>query len=285
MSWLSDRINPHPVLPFLPLAPEKAAVLARQPPVVVMGRGHSGTRLLAGILVHLGVEMGTDLTRHRSGDVLDRSFQQHIRKVAVRCVDPRRAGETGFMELNRFKKAAFGYYRRLDPGPRPWGWKFPETYLVGPYVRATFPTARYIHLLRDGRDLAFKAHLTDLPRHRLARAILRQQRALKDPRHLQAAKSWALQVELFDRFGRKLGADQLLEVRFEKLLAAPGEEANRICRFLGLEMTADCCRYLERVIDPVRASQYLREDPARVREVEQAIGPVLARFGYADGAG
>jgi hypothetical protein len=283
LSWLSDRINPHPVLPLTPLARRKREQLARQSPVVIMGRGHSGTRLLAGILLHLGVDLNANLARHRSGDMLDQSFKQHIRKVAEHSVDPACVGQLGFRDLNRFSKASFAYYRRLDPGGRPWGWKFPETYLIGPYVRAVFPQARYIHLLRDGRDLAFKQHLTDLPQHRLARAILRQQCALGEPHHLQAAKSWALQVELFEKFRQELDCGQLLEIRFEQLLAAPVGEAGRICRYLGLDMTEACLDYLETVIDRERTAQYLREDPHLVAEVEHAIGPVLERFGYAVG--
>jgi Sulfotransferase family len=282
MTWLTDRINPHPVLTALPLPRKQREQLARQSPVVVMGRGHSGTRLLAGILLHLGVDLNANLARHRSGDMLDQSFKQHIRTVASHSVDRGRFGQLEFRDLNRFQKAARGYYRRLDPGARPWGWKFPETYLLGPYVRATFPRARYLHLLRDGRDLAFKQHLTDLPQHRLARAILRQQRAMGEPHHLQAAKSWALQVELFDRFRRELEPGQLLEIRFERLLTAPVDEADRICRYLGLDMTEACLDYLETVIDRDKTAQYLREDPRLVAEVERAIGPVLERFGYAD---
>jgi hypothetical protein len=280
LTWLSDRINPHPVLTSLPLPRNRREQLARQSPVVIMGRGHSGTRLLAGILLHLGVDLNADLARHRSGDMLDRSFKQHIRTVASRSVDPLRFGQLGFRSLNRFQKAAWAYYRRLDPGTRPWGWKFPETYLLGPYVRATFPRARYLHLLRDGRDLAFKHHLTDMPQHRLARAILRQQRALGQPHHLQAAKSWALQVELFDRFRQELDDGQLLEIRFERLLAAPLDEAGRICRYLGLDMTEACLDYLGTAIDRGKTAQYLQEDPRLVAEVESAIGSVLERFGY-----
>jgi hypothetical protein len=35
-----------------------------------------------------------------------------------------------------------------------WGWKLCETTLILPLLAALFPTGRYIHLVRDGRDVA-----------------------------------------------------------------------------------------------------------------------------------
>src|SRR5208283_20851 len=144
--------------------------------------------------------------------------------------------------------AVAAYFRRLSPQNGCWGWKFPETYLIAPYVVKTFPKAKLLHLVRDGRDLAFKLHLPDNPRKKLGRSLLAACRATKCRHHLQAASSWAYQVDRFDAFRRELPASQVFDVRFEDLCAAPLEWAEKLCGFLGVPMTEQCRHYLVRDI-------------------------------------
>ncbi|MGH9383604.1 MAG: sulfotransferase family protein [Vicinamibacterales bacterium] len=269
----------HPVNPWIPLASAQVRELCRLQPCVVMGRGHSGTRLVAWICHHLGVQMGVDAVRP-SGDPIDRSFQHHLRIVATRSLDVRKVRQLYYRDRNRFQKAVHGYYRRLGSPAGPWGWKFPEAYVIGPYVHDTFPSARYIHLLRDGRDIAFKRHLTDVSEHRLARRILHRQDALELPHHLQAALSWALQVELFTAFQSSLPPGRVLTIRYEQMVEHPHHVATEIAQFLGVSMTEACESYIEREVSRSHAGQYRREDALRVREVEERIGPTLRELNY-----
>lgn len=269
----------HPVNPFTSVGRRTRERLGRLEPCVVMGRGHSGTRVVAWMCVHLGLEMGTD-ARVPSGDPADRSFKHHMRVVATRSLDVTSAAATRFLDRNRFQKAARGFYRRIGSPAGPWGWKFPEAYLIGPYVDETFPRARFIHLVRDGRDIAFKRHLTDVADHRLARAILRRQHALGLPHHLQAALSWALQVERFDAFRRTVAADRVLTLQYEALVECPHEAAGAIARFLGVPMTDRCRAYIDAEVSGAHAGTYRRETPDRVREVEEMVGGTLRAHGY-----
>lgn len=273
----------HPVNPLLPLGRAGVALLAALEPCVVMGRGHSGTRVVAWICHHLRINMGTDPRTAPSGDPVDRSFRHHVRVVAAHSLDVRTAADTRALDRNRFQKAVLGFYRRLGPGVQRWGWKFPEAYLIGPYVAQTFPLARYIHVLRDGRDVAFKRHLTDVSEHRLARAILRRQEAMALPHHLQAAASWALQVELFEAFRTTVPERSVLSLRYEDLVREPLAAADRICAFLGTDMTPECRAYVGSSITAEHAGQFRREDPAKVREVERHIAATLRAMGYLDG--
>jgi hypothetical protein len=50
----------HPVNPFTPVGRRDLGALRRLTPCVVMGRGHSGTRVVAWMCDHLGLNMGTD---------------------------------------------------------------------------------------------------------------------------------------------------------------------------------------------------------------------------------
>lgn len=188
--------------------------------------------------------------------------------------------ETQYLTRNRFQRAVEGFHRRTAPPGAPWGWKFPESYLAEPYVAETFPTARYLHVLRDGRDVAFKRHLTDVPEHRLARGILRRQGALALPHHLQAALSWSFQVEVFGSFRRTLSPDQLLTIRYEDLVEQPQQTADLVAELLRVEMTAACRAYLDRDVTAAHVGEFRSQDQGQIREVEQLIAPTLRSLGY-----
>jgi hypothetical protein len=275
----------HRVNPAWHLELKKIAARRQLEPCVVMGRGHSGTRVVAWICYHIGVEMGTDAARFASGDPAENSFKHHQRVVATRSLDVCSPEQLRASDLNRFQKAVYGFHRRLAVNDGLWGWKFPETYLISPYVEKTFPRARYIHLIRDGRDVAFKRHLTDVPEHRLARAILRRQDALGLAHHLQAALSWALQVELFELFRKSVPDERILELRYETLVSDPLSAAQQICRFLGVPLTSAAREYVERGISAAQVGAFRSEDSMKVREIEDRIGDTLRRHGYMEAAG
>lgn len=272
----------HPVLAFMPLPGRERDELAELDPVVIMGRGHSGTRVVAWMVHHLGVDLGVDDERTPSGDPVDRSLRHHLRIVAERSIGNGATEAPGFLETNRFQRAMAGHLRRrgVPVVPLRWGWKFPESYLTGPVIAQTFPGARFIHLVRDGRDLAFKRHLTDIADHRLARRILAREGATTAPHHLQAAKSWAFQVERFVEFAASLPDDRLLTIRYEELVIDPLGSVVRIADFLGVESTTAATRYASMEVSARDVASHRRYDAEQLRAVEEAIGPTLRRFGY-----
>jgi hypothetical protein len=255
--------------------------LAQLEPVVVMGRGHSGTRVLTWIIHHLGVTMGVAHTRE-TADVDDLVFSRKIKKIAIRNLGMTTDAEVSGYALYRFRRAARAYYQRLGR-PASWGWKFPETYLVAPIVHRAFPRARYIHLVRDGRDVAFKNHLTDDPTRKLGRVLLRKIGAWGKPHHVQAAASWAAQIDWFDAYKGTLPRDRLLEMTFEALCRDPQRETRRVCDFLGLPLTDAAQDFIDRQINIAKLSQHREFDPAKVEEVTAEVRPVLERYGYVGG--
>jgi len=257
----------------------RSATLAAMSPVVLMGRGHSGTRVLAWMCVHLGVTLGTS-GPHIEGDPDDVRFTNKIKRLAARNLDVTSPARVREPALRRFKAAVSAYYAGLGSPSGMWGWKFPETYLIAPYVAGTFPRAKYLHLVRDGRDVAFKTHLTDNPRHRVGRAVLSACNALGLPEHLRAAASWQYQVDRFDAFREQLPASDVLDLRFEDLCTAPRESAERLSAFLGAPMTDACREYAATGIDTLKIAQYRDQDPRLVDEVERRIGATLRRYRY-----
>ena len=256
-------------------------MLAQQCPVVLLGRGHSGTRLLAWACRKLGLPLGFEEDQ-ATGNANDPHFTETIKALALNNVGITRLEQIREGELSRFHRAVAGYYARLGNPQGVWGWKFPETYLITPSITKTFPHARYVHLVRDGRDLAFKSHLTDDPKRKWGNRILTLQNALMFPHHVQAAISWALQVDTFDGFRPCLAPAQVFALTFETLCGYPTTVMQQLCDFLHLPLTQPCVTSLTEQIRLSKVGQYKENDPALVSEVETRIAPTLRRYGYLD---
>jgi protein-tyrosine sulfotransferase len=98
-----------------------------------------------------------------------------------------------------------------------WGDQSPINTLYLPWVRRTFPQAKYLHLLRDGRDAI--SSMVGTGRTDLARATER----------------WVISVKYALRLQNRLGPDQFLEVRYEDLVSEPAKSLKRICTFVGID--------------------------------------------------
>lgn len=266
---------------ILPRRQHRARILRDMSPVVLMGRGHSGTRVLAWICTHLGIHLGTHTDRE-TGDSNDLVFTRQIKKIAIRNIGNHRVDQVRSRDLARFQKAVYRHYIAQGRPEPPWGWKFPETYLIAPCVHLTFPRARYLHLVRDGRDLAFKHHLTDDPRRTLGRRLLKHIGAIEDPPHLQAARSWAFQVETYAAFRDDTPGLRVHDLRFEDLIRDPIPSVESVCRFLDIPFRPEALEWIETNIRQGKIRQHRDQCPEQLRDVEAAIGRTLLRFGYGE---
>jgi hypothetical protein len=113
--------------------------------------------------------------------------------------------------------AVFSAYAEHHGKPD-WGDKTPIYVLHIPLIAHLFPTARFIHLIRDGRDVALS--YLSIP---------------WGPTNIwQAAHKWRRDVSVGRRHGQMLGSERYLEVRYENLIQDPRSELNGMCSFAGL---------------------------------------------------
>ena len=256
------------------------------PPVVVFNASHSGSRLLAQMLMQLGVFMGSNL--NESEDSLD--LFELVRYIVERhAPDFSNLFCYGDAALPYRAEAAFNAHLADRPDGQRWGWKLPETGHVLPVMTRLFPEARCIHLVRDGRDVAFSPFLA--PKAAFWRKIYfnddrigswrgraMSQRAYRAHSHEFNAARWVNSVTLGRAHGAMLG-ERYLEVRYEALVDDPAGELARLAAFLGVEPASAALG------GPVVSSQSVgkwRKRPAReVDEVRAVLEPTLAAFGYA----
>jgi hypothetical protein len=166
-----------------------------------------------------------------------------------------------------------------------WGDKTPRYIERLPWLAERFPAARFVHVVRDGRNVALS--YADVP---------------FGPKTVAgAARLWARRVRAGLDAGRALGPERYLELRYERLVAGDAgleEHARRLCSFLGVAFAPIMLRYGEVAagealpksaqLNPlvtagpvVETRSWERQMPALHVEVfESLAGDVLSELGY-----
>lgn len=99
-----------------------------------------------------------------------------------------------------------------------WADKTPIYVLSIPLLAELFPTARFIHLIRDGRDVAL--------------SYLSVPWGPSTP--WAAARKWRRDVAAGRRAGQILGPSRYMEIRYERLVRDPRDVLDETCSFAGL---------------------------------------------------
>jgi hypothetical protein len=167
-------------------------------------------------------------------------------------------------------------------GKSRYGNKTPVHVLSLPLLVELVPEARFIHIIRDGRDVALSYLDVDFGPNTLAEAALR----------------WKRNVRRGRNDGRSLGPSRYLEVRYEDLVAETERTVRSICTFVELPFEPEMLRYHERAESvwvgvnaaahrnlerpPTRGLRDWRSEMTR-REValfETLAGDLLVELGY-----
>jgi len=261
--------------------------LARQlsQPILLLARGGGGSRLLSRLCRDLGIFLGSEL--NESGDSLEMAvpiFHAILEKYRGRAswqrenVVPRLRSAAARMLLEA----------RLPP-EQVWGFKLPESLLLLPELAEAFPSARFLHLVRDPVATCLRrTHLTARLDNCIGRISLPEAYAhlglarTEILRHTPAehmAYTTSHQLDLVRQLAAQTPAGRFVELRFEDLVAAPTSCLERVRTRLGLDRVETL---LESSIDPDRARPGAMSFPPAVEaQVREILHPVRVAFGYA----
>ena len=112
-----------------------------------------------------------------------------------------------------------------DHRKRRWGHKTPQYGFYVPRLLALFPDAQFVHVIRDGRDVA-----GSLFAHRFTGSVITGADHWR--RSVAAGRQWA-----------RLGPERYHEVRFERLVRSPARTLRELCAFLGEPFAPDMLQY------------------------------------------
>ena len=171
-------------------------------------------------------------------------------------------------------------------GKTRWGDKTPLYMQYLPLLERLFPTAVFVHLIRDGRDAALS--FLDVPR-----GIMTE--GWGHPRDAAGfARLWRTEVSAARALGARVGAARYTEVRYEDLVAAPESVLTTICSTVGIAYEASMLDYVGRSESARKPHQQRLNQPpttgvrnwrtalapADVGRFEAVAGDLLAELGY-----
>ena len=159
-------------------------------PVAIGGVGGSGTRLIARLLMELGFFMGGDLNESNDNlwftllfkrpEILsapDEEFGELLRIFVARMTGGGALTGTQALLVNRLaasdrpqhpadwlklRAASLLAGGRVHAHAGRWGWKEPNTHVVVDRLQQALPEMRYIHVVRNGLDMAHSANQNQL---------------------------------------------------------------------------------------------------------------------------
>ncbi len=255
--------------PVAPPAPRRAR-RPGPPPVFVVGAERSGSTLLrlmlaghpdiavAGQFEYAVDLLGDDGTRPRLADLRDHLALDRVFAMSGLRVDPDLDHDDLLDDLLRQCRERDGarvavgvVHRHFDRLLHVW------------------PDARFVHLVRDGRDATRSAMAMGWAR---------------DGWH--GSERWRHAEAVWDRLADRVPPDRRLEIHYEDLVADATAVLGRVCGFLGVTPAPGMLDYAANtdydLPDASLAGQWrTRLAPADVALAEARIGGLLERRGYA----
>jgi hypothetical protein len=247
-------------------------------PLVIGATGGSGTRVVARLARHAGYDLGRNL--NEAEDALE--FYSFHEKWINPFVSAERAGRTlsqlgaGLMETE-FQSALERHYPANLRMDKRWGWKAPRSVYLIPFLHRQLPTFKFIHVLRDGRDMVLSPNQNQLRKH--GPAVLTWRDRLFRSTPLRALLLWERVNLRAAEFGESNLGESYLRVRFEDLCAKPVETTAHIMNFLGARVDPEPVARAE-ISPPATLQRWRNFPPALIVRLEELGGNSLRKFGY-----
>jgi hypothetical protein len=236
--------------------------------IIIVGRGHGGTRAMGKTLAESGVFLGKI-----NGVYHDHipPFQMYmaagmfglcIEQIDIDMWDFAGADDYGD-RFALYEDLVCRYLREFN-GHDCYAWKLPETVLGLPWLVRVFPDAYYIHWVRDGRDSILTEHQSDYLQNWNVPC------GAFDDRLMNAAQSWHY-IESLVEFTPK--PNHWISVRFEDFVLRQDETLERLGEYLGMELVK-----IPVIAD--RVGRWQREGPGNMSDYIPMMEEHMRKLGY-----
>jgi hypothetical protein len=232
--------------------------VSEENPVVIGGCARSGTTLMRVMIdTHPDIYCGPETALL----YLRTLTRRKIRKLSKKLEIPEEELKAMIRDTGSyfsFVESLFDYLRERAGKPR-WGDKSPQNVLHLDRMFHHFPEARFIHMIRDGRDTA--CSLRTFPRYKM----LDSKRIELDTNNPldQCIRRWVHDVEAGMRYR---GDHRYFEVKYEDLIESDKETLIRVFGFLGEPWDESVTKYYQ-IESPGRSMDKMPQNPGATQPI------------------
>ena len=254
--------------------PETASALAAFEPRVIGATGGSGTRVVGRIVRAGGMYIGTNLNDYEDAQDLagysDRWINGFVQTGLAGLTPETRDDMTADLA-----NALDAHRRDLPPDALAWGWKEPRSIYLISFFDAAMPRFRFLHFVRDGRDMAFSENQQQLRKHG---GVVLPGRAWRKVSPTRSIALWSHVNTQAADFGEQVLGNRYLRVRFEDLCSEPAATVQKIYDFFVLRGDVDAAA--AEVRPPDTLGRWREQKSKTLAKLHEIATPALTRFGY-----
>lgn len=272
------------------LTPKRAVRMLRpnlQRPIFAIGAPRSGTTFLGACLSKL-----PEISYH---------FEPVITKAAVRCVAD---GDWSHFNARLLYRSTYAWLMRMSvETDLRFCEKTPGNCFILPFLNQAFSGAKFLHIVRDGRDAALSLSRKTWYANDSRDSGLRDpdgylfgpsSRFWVEPDRVAEYEStndlhrciwlWRRYVESALAGAELIPPENYLEIRYEDLLTEPADHADRITGFLEIRDPASRAAFRDTLIGEAHADSIGRWkkglDESVVQQLHDESGELLRKLGY-----
>lgn len=264
-----------------------------QGPYPIFYRGHSGGRLLCEAFIRNNINMG-QVTEDRKDTPFSAIHNPLIREIILHAYDYEQAEQTKRLYYQTLMKQYIdNFYQQEICQSGPFGWKLGVSLFTLPVLLEAIPTARVVHLIRDGRDVMLsrlnarfgnlndpvnrlvvfgQADISHFEGQPLTPEVIARYRNELEMLHWVTAVRYGLK-------GRKYPG-RYLEINYEAICTDPQQSFKQIFDFLEVPFLATTKKWLQKAVHQSRIGKWKSLSAEQLEKPLSIGAPLLKQLGY-----
>jgi len=240
-------------------------------PIFVGGFPGSGTRIFSRILEKSGIFMGSYLSKANDS----KDFAKFLNNW-VGFFLKNQTPQNYEIKKNMEKDFSFCLKKHLEKFNQKstWGSKNPRNILILPFLHSKFPKMKYLHIIRDGRDILYSTkkyvQVKKYGPQLIGKSVLTP---------VDFLDLWRCFNEKGETYGSEFLKERYMQIKFEDICLRPKETIMRLFRFVNIsDEKLDLVS--SEVVPPKGAIGRWKQHEKEFKDLSELSKSTLARFGY-----
>ncbi|HET7577748.1 MAG TPA: sulfotransferase [Bacillales bacterium] len=231
--------------------------------MVIGGVGGSGTRVVAEIIKAMGYYTGS---LNKANDNVQ--FAKKFSKPGWFRRHHKNNQQIIYRRMEKFEKEMLALKENQPSHYIGWGWKNPITHIYLEYLTNYFKRIKYIHVIRNGLEMAYSTNQNQLKKW----GRLYQIKSSSEPDPKASLQYWYAANERAIRLGKKRLGRHFLLINYNHLCSNPKDDIKKIITFLELEPAKMKLEPLIQLVQPPKTlKRYENQDLSRFTKDDFAL--------------